>query len=359
MKQIYIESYFKGFKKLSNYSLLANHPQKDIIEKRIRIIKFFDIYGKEATKEAFSVSRSTVFLWKKRLREAKGSLIALAPKSRAPKRKRNRQTHPAICEFIKDYRTIHPGVGKDVIKPELDEYCQRKGIASISESTVGRLIKELKEKNLIPNLSSKLSYNARQDKFILKTRKKRKKLRRKGYHPQKPGDLVQLDSITLFLCGVKRYLLTAIDVKTGFGFAYAYKSLSSLKAADFIQKLQTVAPFKVERVQTDNGGEFEKHFRKYIERESIIHFHNYPRHPQSNAQVERFNRTVQEQYVRWHLDELYDAEEFNRGLMEYLIWYNTKKPHRSLNRLPPLRYYLNNFIDDAKQSNMSWTLTTT
>jgi len=42
--------------------------------------------------------------------------------------------------------------------------------------------------------------------------------------------------------------------------------------------------------------------------------------------------------------------------MDYLIWYNTEKVHRSIGKVPPLRYYLNDFIN-PKKSNMLWTLT--
>jgi len=42
--------------------------------------------------------------------------------------------------------------------------------------------------------------------------------------------------------------------------------------------------------------------------------------------------------------------------MNYLIWYNTEKPHRGIGKLTPLRYYLNNFVAREK-SNMLWTLT--
>ena len=55
--------------------------------------------------------------------------------------------------------------------------------------------------------------------------------------------------------------------------------------------------------------------------------HRFPRYPKSNACLERFNRTIQEQFVNWHIDEMDEPDEFNRKLMEYLIWYNTEKPH--------------------------------
>jgi len=42
--------------------------------------------------------------------------------------------------------------------------------------------------------------------------------------------------------------------------------------------------------------------------------------------------------------------------MEYLIWYNTKKTHRAINKLPPLTY-MNMILKNKKKSNMLWTLT--
>jgi putative transposase len=355
MRQIYINGYFKGFNKLNTYSLLKEHPQAEVIEKRLKIISFFDRFGYEATEEAFNVSRSTVYLWKKHLKEAKGRITALAPKSKAPHHKRQRKVSPSIINFIKDYRTLHPGVGKETIKPCLDLYCQSQGLATISESTIGRIINDLKKRCLIPDLSSRLNYYARSDRFHKRPFKpKRKKLRRKGYQPKKPGDLVQMDSIVIFQNEVKRYILTAVDLKTRVAFAYLYENHSSKTAVDFVKKLKKVAPFSIKRIQTDNGSEFEKDFRAYAEKEGLVHFHNYPRRPQSNPFIERFNRTIQEQHVRWHKDDLYVTEIFNKGLMDYLLWYNTEKPHRRLNKEPPLKYYVDNFLS-KENSNMLWT----
>jgi len=147
LRQIYLRSYFRGYNWLMRYIHdVENHPQRDVIEERVKIINFFDKYGEEATREAFGKARSTVFLWKKRLREGGGRLSSLAPLSRAPKRKRKSKISPAVREFIKQYRIHHPGVGKETVKPELDKYCKERGLPIISESTIGRIIKELKDK---------------------------------------------------------------------------------------------------------------------------------------------------------------------------------------------------------------------
>ncbi len=55
--------------------------------------------------------------------------------------------------------------------------------------------------------------------------------------------------------------------------------------------------------------------------------------------------------MQWHEEDLYeDIQEFNRKLMGDLIWYNTEKPHRSINKLSPMMYYINVVIKNKKNS---------
>ena len=166
-----------------------------------------------------------------------------------------------------------------------------------------------------------------------------------------------MDTVSIFACGIKRYIFTAIDVSTRFAFACTYPSNSSANGRDFLRKFVTVAPFNTARIQTDNGGEFEKHFDQACQEYDLVHFFNYPRHPRSNSYLERFNRTIQEQFVYWHIDYLDELNDFNAKMMEYLIWYNTEKPHRGIGNLSPLRYYIDNFLIPPQKSNMLWTLT--
>ena len=165
-----------------------------------------------------------------------------------------------------------------------------------------------------------------------------------------------MDTVSIFAAGIKRYIFTAIDVTTRFAFACTYTSNPSANGSDFLRKFIKVTPFVTARIQTDNGGEFEKHFDKACQENGLVHFFNYPKHPQSNGCLERFNKTIQDQFVCWHIDEIDNLDVFNRELMEYLIWYNTEKPHRGVGKLPPLRYYIDNFLVPP-QSNMLWTLT--
>jgi putative transposase len=336
---------------------ICGHPKQKEIEARLDIIEFFDDYGQEAVRKAFGKSRSTVYRWKQKLRASGGKLSSLAPGDRTPISKRRRVTQPFIQSFIISYRTIHPGVDKTTITPVLRAACIKAGVRPPSESTIGRIIHDLKEKGRIPK-TSKISINGLTGKLHVRPmRPPVRKTRRQGFYPRLPGDLVEIDTVDIFVDGLKRYLITAIDLPTRFAFAYTYKSSSSACARDFLGKLREVAPFKIERVQTDNGHEFLKHFIEACQEQELVHYFNYPRHPQSNGHLERFNRTVQEQFAYWHTDLLDEPSAFNRLLMKYLLWYNTEKVHRGIGKATPLRYYLDKFVIDPKKSNMYWTLT--
>ena len=239
----------------------------------------------------------------------------------------------------------------------MDAYATALNIASVSESTIGRVINELKQKQLLPT-NTQLSLYGATGKLKEKERKvSYKKQRRKDFIPKLPGDLLQIDTIEIFTQGLKRYVITAYDIVTAFSFAYAYKNANSFNTKDFMRKLLDIAPFPILRVQTDNGSEFEKYFRYYIQKQGIIHFHNYPAHPQSNGCVENFNGVIQRQHISWNIQTLaHNINQFNRDLMEYLIWYNTEKVHRRLNKVTPLRYYIDNFVKQPQQSDMLWTL---
>jgi hypothetical protein len=46
-----------------------------------------------------------------------------------------------------------------------------------------------------------------------------------------------------------------------------------------------------------------------------------------NAHVERFNRTIQEEFIDYLQELLITPNEFNRQLIPWLIGYNAERPH--------------------------------
>jgi Integrase core domain. len=258
VKQIYVESYYpRGYSRwMPKINDILSPPKAKEIEARAKIIEFFDEYGADATKKAFGKSRSTIYIWKQKLKSSGGKLSSLAPGDKAPKNRRVRKLDPFTIQFIVEYRTRHPGVDKVTITPALKTACEAKGIKPPSESTVGRIIGDLKKQRRLPK-HTQVTINGKTGRLHEKAQRKAiKKTRRKGFHPELPGDLVEIDTVEIFVDGLKRYLITAIDLPTRFAFAYIYKTGSSASARDFLDKLKRVTPFKITRIQTDNGSEF-------------------------------------------------------------------------------------------------------
>ncbi|MGC8971621.1 MAG: integrase core domain-containing protein, partial [bacterium] len=254
-----------------------------------------------------------------------------------PKRRRRMTTPPEIIDFIRDLREKYPRIGKEKIKPLLDEYCEEKELKTISVSTIGKIIKRYK---LTYPPTGRVYHNPN-SKWANKGRSYRSRVKRSP--KEKEGGYIEIDSITKFVDGIRVYVINAIDVKFKFKFAYAYRSLSSNSALDFFKKLEEVYPYErgIRVVQTDNGSEFLGVFDKYLKERGIEHKFTYPRCPKINGYIERANRTLKEEFLEGNIYLVAEGiNELNSNLIEYVIWYNTKRVHKSLNNLSPTDYML-------------------
>lgn len=336
----------KGWLSLWERTVRYQHMRKEAeVKRRVKILDFWRIHGHRATKDAFGVSKRTLYRWQAAIKNAKGRLDALDPKSTAPHSRRKRVIPPELEAFIVRERKRHPGIGKKKLTPLL--------IAQgyvVSESYVGRVIHDLKQRGVL-HAKTQLSFHARTGKHHERRTTKRKKQRR----AHKQG--MEIDTIVRFINGTKRYILTAVDVENRFAFAGAYTTRSSANAADFLQKLTVVCPHPITQLQTDNGSEFAHHFHGACEKHRITHFHTYPRCPKMNAHIERFNRTLSEDFIVWNRALLSDdVDAFNEKLVDWLLWYNTIRPHESLGLVAPLRYIVSTLPKEECQ--MLWTRTT-
>lgn len=317
---------------------------------RMEVLEFHKKWGLKATIDAYKVSKPTIFRWKKIFTKSLGSLESLIPKSKAPKIKRIMSVDPKIVEFIKSLREDHYRLGKEKIKPILDDYCQKEGLDLISTSKIGRIIK----KNSLFFQKLGRYYHNPAGGFAKKSVSYKTKVK---FSP-KVTDIgyLEIDTITRFITNLKVYVLNAVDIKLKFQFSYAYKALSSATSLDFFKKLEQVYPIQngIKTVQTDNGLEFQGEFRKYLEKKGINQFFIYPRCPKINGFVERANRTLSEEFLQSHLSTvLLSFPDLNHELMDYLVWYNTVRVHKSLGNISPINYLLK----ISPESQMYWTHT--
>src|SRR3989344_3685897 len=84
--------------------------------------------------------------------------------------------------------------------------------------------------------------------------------------------------------------------------------------------------------------EFAKYFRMAAGSLKLEHYFSRPRTPKDNAFDERFNRTLQDEFIALgHLTD--DCAIFNRELTEWLIEYNFHRPHQSLRYETPIQFH--------------------
>lgn len=94
---------------------------------------------------------------------------------------------------------------------------------------------------------------------------------------------------------------------------------------------------KPETVMSDNGPEFQS--RAIFQWTMIhrVHWHYIqPGKPNQNAWIESFNGRLRDECLNMHIFS--DLKEAKRILTEWKHWYNTERPHSSLNNLTPKNY---------------------
>ena len=156
-----------------------------------------------------------------------------------------------------------------------------------------------------------------------------------------PGYLLCQDTFEVgYIKGIgKIYMQAVIDTYGSFGFAKLYTSKVALASADIL--IDRVLPFyyalgiPVQRVLTDNGKEYcgdsIKHdYELILKYFNIKHKRTKIRHPQTNGFVERFNRTILEEFfvVAFRTNWFTSVEELQNELDKYLLNYNFYRPHQ-------------------------------
>jgi transposase InsO family protein len=95
-------------------------------------------------------------------------------------------------------------------------------------------------------------------------------------------------------------------------------------------------PFKVMKVQTDNGSEFQAGFHWHLLDRGIQHVYIRPSTPRLNGKVERSHRIDEEEFYRLLAGEVIDdAKLFNTKLHEWERFYNFARPHGALGGQTP------------------------
>ena len=344
--QIHRVSYgVRGFVRLANYALRWVHMLTDKAKHKARVLAFWQKHGLTATVEAFGVKRRTLFLWQAQLKKGGGQLEALNERSKKPHRLKKRQWPAEIIAEIKRLRTAHTNFGKEKIHIFLQSFCRQTNLQCPSISTIGNLIRDAGGLRTFP-------VKVRHNGTIVKRKPQRKARKPKYFTATHPGHCGSFDTIEKIIYGSRRYVLTFTDLFSRFSLAWATTSHASLAAKEFFDLVTFLFPYRLEYVLTDNGSEFMKHFDAELRQLSLTHWHTYPKTPKMNAHDERFNRTIQEEFIDYHEGELLDSTSFNVKLLTHLLWHNTERPHWSLGFKSPIQFITHHY---PKECNMYLT----
>jgi putative transposase len=200
-------------------------------------------------------------------------------------------------------REEYPRWGKD----KLVILLRREGFAS-SASTVGRILKRLKERGVLkeplPNHMSARKSQRQRPYTVTKP---------EDYQVEEPGDIAELDTP---------------DVRP----------LPGIAAALMGTQLRRM-PFPIKVIQVDGGAEFQDSFEAECQRRDIKLFVLPPRSPKVNRHVERAQRTDAEEFYEV-TNTGFEIAELNQSLLGWEKVYSTVPPHQALGYLTPKEFLM-------------------
>ena len=262
----------------------------------------------------YGISRQAYYKWLRRYED--GGLDALRDRSSRPHVSPRATRVEVVGKVIYLRQTYHFGPHKIAM------YLKRYHDLELSPSGIWRILKRLD----MSRLPSSQRYRRQRDRW-------------KRYEKPEPGLRVQIDVKFISpLPGSRRkyYQFTAIDDCTRLRVLRIYDRLNQQSAIQFLDYVLAKLPFRVERIQTDNGAEFQSAFHYHVLDRGIGHSYIRPATPRLNGKVERSHRIDAEEFYRMLEGVVIDdAGVFNERLREWEDFYNFNRPHGGLGGQTP------------------------
>ena len=328
-------AYFKSKDKSlpDKWNLLRGFGRKELsLDAQLKlewIIFYQTISSQNATVTAdhFGISRKTFHKWLSRFDET--NLKTLEEHSRAPLTKRDWMVTKKEEDNIVSLRKKNMEFGKRKLRRI---YFREHGVW-ISTWKIERVIRK---HNLYPDPVS-------HDKMVEKRTKSKPKVRIHEVKDQikqikEFGFLWHIDAIIIWWYGQRRIIFTALEEITKIAFARVYTSNTSGYAEDFLKRLMYLVEGKVDLMHSDNGSEFKGDFERACVKLNIFQIYSRPYTPKDNPALERFNKTIQEEWLDLSEVGLDDILEANLDLTTWLVKYNSYRPHETLDLDTPLEY---------------------
>ena len=167
-------------------------------------------------------------------------------------------------------------------------------------------------------------------------KKRRYRWNEKRPLPTAPGELIQTDTVHYVnpLNHSKMYIYTVIDLYTRMAYAKISPKLSEKGAAETIFEAQKFMSFPFKMVQSDNGAEFQNHFQGRLNSKGIKTRHSRVRHPNDDAHIERFNRTLRKECIGQYNPNK-NINFIDHKLNRFIRYYNYDRIHLGIGLKTP------------------------
>lgn len=285
------------------------------------------------TCKAFNLSRTTYYEWLRRFNQF--GYLGLLDRERS-KSKMPNQIRLDLEQIIYNYITNYPTHGPRRISHEL-----KQGI-TISETGVYNV---LKRANLNHRLDRLFDAQEHSDNPVITERYLREVEKKKENHIQAYylGDLFCQETFYVgTIKGLGRiYQQAGIDAYSNFGFAKVYLDKKADSAIDFVKTkvLPVYGIFQIplDRILTDNGKEYTTHWKNgnhayetFLAGWGIRHTRIKPSTPKSNGMIERFNRTLLEEFYQIAMmKNVYTSlGQLQDDLYKFIHYYNFKRTNQ-------------------------------
>jgi transposase InsO family protein len=171
------------------------------------------------------------------------------------------------------------------------------------------------------------------------------------------------------------YLLVAIDRTSKFAFVELHEKATRRVAGDFLRHLVAAVPYRINTVLTDNGTHFTEptgdgwtpeEIRAMRAQKVPFRCHSFelacadlgiehrltkPRHPWTNGQVERMNRTIKEATVkRFHYAT---HDQLRTHLADFVAAYNFARRLKTLRGLTPYEAICKAWTDNPQRFTLN------
>lgn len=259
--------------------------------------------------ERVGVDRTTVYRWVAGIEEA-GSLE----------------------RFIAQYLAAKRGERK---KRKVEEILKRRvwELRETYRQCCGQKIAYFLEKDYGIRLGVTRIYEILAEKYELRSKWKKNRVRGPVPEAQAPREVVQMDSLDLG----EVFAFTGIDIYSKEADIRLSGELSAREGYGFLQQsMERRFDRYVELIQTDGGPEFKEEFSAHVLDYTARHRVARPYKKNEQSYIESFNRTVRKECLGWGKYPKSEIPFLEKEVEAFLEYYHYTRPHLSLGLKPPL-----------------------